>query len=65
MFVITLVPLPTAGGNVLKSMENFRYLGGGDFTGRVFCSTLDGKFVKAFGYFGKTKHKDVKFFKYK
>lgn len=50
MFVITLVPLPTAGGNVIKSMENFRYLGGGDFTGRVFCSTLDGKFVKAFGY---------------
>ena len=50
MFVITLVPLPTAGGDILKSMENFRYLGGGDFTGRVFCSTLDGKFVKAFGY---------------
>lgn len=50
MFVITIVPLVTAGGNVIKSMENFRYLGGGDFTGRVFCSTLDGKFVKAFGY---------------
>ena len=31
-------------------MENFRYLGGGDFTGRVFCSTLEGEFVKAFGY---------------
>lgn len=29
---------------------NFRYLGGGDFTGRVFCSTLEGEFVKAFGY---------------
>lgn len=50
MFVITIVPLVTASGNVYKSMENFRYLGGGDFTGRVFCSTLDGKFVKAFGY---------------
>jgi len=50
IFVITLVPLPTAGGNVLKSMENFRYPGGGDFTGRVCCSALDGKFVKAFGY---------------
>lgn len=50
MFVITIVPLVTAGGNVIKSLENFRYLGGGDFTGRVFCSTLDGKFVKAFGY---------------
>ena len=50
MFIITLAPLPIAKGNVYKSMENFRYLGGGDFTGRVFCSTLDGTFVKAFGY---------------
>ena len=31
-------------------MANFRYLGGGDFTGYVFCSTLEGEFVKAFGY---------------
>lgn len=50
MFVITLVSSPTANGNTEKSLKNFRYLGGGDFTGRVFCSTLDGKFVKAFGY---------------
>ena len=50
MFIITLVPSQTAGGNIEKSLKNFRYLGGGNFTGRVFCSTLDGKFVKAFGY---------------
>lgn len=50
MFVITIVPLPNAEGNYIRSMENFRYLGGGDFTGRVYCSTLEGEFVKAFGY---------------
>ena len=50
MFVITLVPSSDARGNIGKSLENFRYLGGGDFTGRVFCSTLEGEFVKAFGY---------------
>ena len=49
MFVITLVPSSDARGNIGKSLENFRYLGGGDFTGRVFCSTLEGEFVKAFG----------------
>ena len=47
MFVITLVPSSDARGNIGKSLENFRYLGGGDFTGRVFCSTLEGEFVKA------------------
>ena len=31
-------------------IEDFRYLGGGDFTGYVFCSTLEGKFFKAFSY---------------
>lgn len=31
-------------------MENFRYLGSDDFTGRVFYSALEGEFVKAFGY---------------
>ena len=50
MFVITLVPSSDARGNIGKSLENFRYLGGSDFTGRVFCSTLEGEFVKAFGY---------------
>ena len=50
MFVITWVLSSDARGNIGKSLENFRYLGGGDFTGRVFCSTLEGEFVKAFGY---------------
>ena len=50
MFVITLVPSSDARGNIGKSLETFHYLGGGDFTGRVFCSTLEGEFVKAFGY---------------
>ena len=50
MFVITLVPSSDARGNIGKSLEIFHYLGGGDFTGRVFCSTLEGEFVKAFGY---------------
>ena len=34
MFVITLVPSSDARGNIGKSLENFRYLGGGDFTGK-------------------------------
>lgn len=50
MFVATLVPLQGTGEEADKSMESFRYLGGGNFTGRVFCSMLDGTFVKAFGY---------------
>ena len=31
-------------------MNNFRYLGGGDFTGKVFCSTLEGRFVEVCQY---------------
>ena len=50
MFIITIVPSMDYGGDVVKSVEDFRYLGGGDFTGYVFCSTLEGEFVKAFGY---------------
>ena len=50
MFVATIIPTIVGGRNVMKSVENFRYLGGGDFTGKVFCSTLEGEFVKAFGY---------------
>ena len=42
MFIITIVPSMDYGGDVVKSVEDFRYLGGGDFTGYVFCSTLDG-----------------------
>ena len=50
MFIITIVPSMDYGGDVVKSVEDFRYLGGGDFTGYVFCSTLEGEFVKTFGY---------------
>lgn len=51
MFVATIIP-ETSSGDVEASREvrGFRYLGGGTFTGKVFCSTLEGKFVKAFGY---------------
>ena len=52
MFIITIVPSMDYGGDVVKSVEDFRYLGGGDFTGYVFCSTLEGVFVKAFEYVG-------------
>ena len=46
------VPLKSYTDNIGKEIlvANFRYLGGGDFTGYVFCSTLEGEFVKAFGY---------------
>ena len=50
MFIITIVPSMDYTGDVVKSVKDFRYLGGGDFTGYVFCSTLEGEFVKAFGY---------------
>ena len=33
MFIITIVPSMDYGGDVVKSVEDFRYLGGGDFTG--------------------------------
>ena len=46
------VPLKSYTDNIGKEIlvANFRYLGGGDFTGYVFCSTLEGKFFKAFSY---------------
>ena len=50
MFVITWVPSSNACGNIGKSLKTFHYLGGGDFTGRVFCFTPEGEFEKAFGY---------------
>ena len=48
------VPLKSYTDNIGKEIlvANFRYLGGGDFTGYVFCSTLEGVFVKAFEYVG-------------
>ena len=51
MFVATIVPeARSIEDNLSEMLEDFRYLGGGSFSGKVFCSTLEGKFVKAFGY---------------
>ena len=36
--------------NKERDIENFRYLGGSNFTGKVFCSTLEGHFVEASQY---------------
>ena len=50
MFVATLVPSPRYP-NTQDDLDSFRYLGGqGNFTGKVFCSTLDGHFVEAHQY---------------
>ncbi len=49
MFVVTLVP-SAKYPNKKEDIENFRYLGGGNFTGKVFCSTLEGHFVEASQY---------------
>ena len=51
LFITTIIP--DYAENSKESFENirlFRYLGGNNFSGKVLCSTLDGKFVKAFGY---------------
>ena len=51
MFVITIVPnVSSTQSEMFRMMDDFRYLGGGTFSGRVYCSTLEGRFVKAFGY---------------
>lgn len=51
MFVATIVPeARSMEDDLSKMLKDFRYLGGGSFSGKVFCSTLEGKFVKAFGY---------------
>ena len=51
MFVATIIPEARSEKDDLsKMLKDFRYLGDGSFSGRVFCSTLEGKFVKAFGY---------------
>lgn len=50
MFIATLVPSLKNNPKSIESMKNFRYLGGSDFTGIVFCSTLEGRFVEACQY---------------
>lgn len=53
MFVVTLVPSARYTQKPNESMAAFRYLGGkGNFTGKVFCSTLSGEFIEAAQYVG-------------
>lgn len=47
MFLVTLVPSLKNNPNPMENMKNFRYLGGGEFTGTLFCSTLEGKLIEA------------------
>ena len=60
------VPLKSYTDNIGKEIlvANFRYLGGGDFTGYVFCSTLEGVFVKAFVFCSTLEGVFVKAFEY-
>lgn len=50
MFLATIVPNEDNGMELIKNNEKFRYLGGSNFSGQVFCSTLEGHFFKAFEY---------------
>lgn len=51
MFVVTVLPGAVKQGQKIdENIRNFRYLGGSGFNGRVFCSTLDGRFVEAWQY---------------
>lgn len=51
MFVVTLIPDRTGdkpdGG---RTEDDFSYLGGGTFSGIVFCSSLNGMFAEAYNY---------------
>lgn len=52
MFLITIVPeIRDTRDDANDMMKNFRYLSGNSkFNGKVFLSTLEGHFIKAFGY---------------
>ncbi len=50
MFVATLVPDAEFTGSREYDPATFRFLGGSDFSGQVFCSQLDGTFVEVFLY---------------
>ena len=51
MFVVTVLPdFAKPGQGIAENTKNFRYLGGEGFNGRVFCSTLEGRFVEAWQY---------------
>ena len=51
MFVITIAPeIESTDEDANEMIENFRFLGGSNFTGKVFLSTLEGLFFRAYGY---------------
>lgn len=50
MLLLTIVPDKEYSGDLEENPENFCYLGGGDFSGKVFCSNLDGEYLYAWEY---------------
>lgn len=56
MFLATIVSNDDNGMELVKNNEKFRYLGGSNFSGQVFCSTLEGHFFKAFEYQNGEQH---------
>jgi len=50
MFIVTLIPDANSWMKLMKNSRSFRYLGGSDFSGLVFCSTLKGKFIEGYRY---------------
>lgn len=54
-FVITLIPDYNYQSNTVDFTKNFSYLGGGNFSGTVLCSNLNGGLIDAYAY--KNGHK--------
>lgn len=50
MLLLTIVPDKEYSGDLEENPEDFCYLGGGDFSGKVFCSNLDGEYLYAWEY---------------
>lgn len=51
MFVITIAPeIDGTDQDVNDMIDDFHFLGGGSFTGKVFLSTLEGHFIRGYGY---------------
>lgn len=63
MFVITLVPISDDSSDTSGSIKNFRYPEGGNFTGKVFCSTLEGKLIEVYQYTNGKKGDAIKVIK--
>lgn len=50
MFLVTLVPDKDCEREKRNNPNEFRFLGGGKFSGLVFCSEMDGQFGEVFEY---------------